>query len=282
MMEGKTCVITGANSGIGREAARGLLALGAEVVLVCRNADKAEEARRDIVATTGRDKAQVVLCDLANQADIRRAAAEIDARFPRIDVLVNNAGLVLTQRTETVDGLEATLAVNHLAPLLLTSLLRDKLIATAREGSARVITVSSAMHWMGRVDFDDLQRQRRYSQFQVYADSKLMNVLFTRSLARDLAGTNVVANCMHPGVVATNFGPQKGLLRSLTGVARRFMKTPAEGADTVVWLASSAEGGAQRGEYFVNRKVARSSPKSKDMALAARLWRESERLVGLG
>ncbi len=275
-MDGKTCVVTGANSGIGLEAARSLTALGAEVVLVCRNADKAEAARADIAQSTGRSP-KIVLCDLSSQAEVRRAAAEIIERFPRVDVLVNNAGLVHSGRIETVDGLEQTLAVNHLAPMLLTSLLFDRIVAAR----GRVITVSSGMHWRGNIDFHDLQSKRRYSQFTVYADTKLMNVLFTRELARRLDGTGAVANCMHPGVVATNFGPQKGLLSKLTKLARNFMITPAKGADTIVWLATSVEGGQTSGAYFAKRKVALSSPKSKDMALARRLWDESARLVGL-
>ena len=152
-MEGQTVVITGANSGIGREAARGLLAGGYEVVMVCRNRDKAEEARADVVRTTGKDNVQIVLCDLASQADIRRGAAELLERFPKIHALVNNAGLVNTARMETVDGHEATFAVNHLAPMLLTHLLKDRLVASS---PSRVITVSSGMHWRGRVDLDDL------------------------------------------------------------------------------------------------------------------------------
>jgi len=277
-MLGKTVVITGANSGIGREATRGMLALGAEVVMLCRNRDKAEEARADVVRTTGNERARVVLCDLASQADIRRAAVELLATCPRIHGLVNNAGLVNTDRHETVDGLEATLAVNHLAPMLLTHLLRDRLVATA---PARVITVSSGIHVLGRVPFDDLQSRRCYSQFPVYANTKLMNVLFTRELARRLAGTGVVASCMHPGFVASNFGPQTGVLSVLQPLARPFAITPTAGADTIVWLASSPEGAAVSGEYFYKRKVGRSVRRAQDPELARRLWDESARLIGI-
>jgi len=277
-MEGQTVVITGANSGIGREAARGLVALGAEVVMVCRNRDKAEEARADVVRTTGKDKVQVVLCDLASQADIRRGAAELLERFPKIHALVNNAGLVNTERLETIDGHEATFAVNHLAPMLLTHLLKNRLVASS---PSRVITVSSGMHWRGRVDLDDLESKRGYSQFAVYANSKLMNVLFARELARRLTGTGVVSNAMHPGFVHTNFGPQKGFMKLAMPLARPFMISAPQGADTTVWLASAPEAGKVSGEYFYKRKVALSSPRSKDMDLARRLWEVSAHMVGI-
>jgi len=277
-MEGKTCVITGANSGIGREAARGLLALGAEVVMVCRNRDKALAAREDIVRTTGRDSASIVECDLASQADIRRAGAELLLRFPKIHVLVNNAGLVQTERHETVDGHEATLAVNHLAPMLLTHLLKDRL---RNSSPSRVITVSSRMHWHGRIDFDDLQSQLGYSQFGVYANTKLMNVLFARELARRLAGTGVVSNAVHPGFTHTNFGPQKGFFRLAMPLARPFMISAAAGADTIVWLASAPEAASVSGEDFHKRAIAPSSPRSKDQDLARRLWEVSAHLVGI-
>ena len=277
-MEGRTVVITGANSGIGREGARALLAAGAEVVMVCRNRDKAEEARADVTRSSGNDRAQVVLCDLASLADIRRAAAELLERFPKIHVLVNNAGLMNTERHETVDGHEATFAVNHLAPMLLTHLLRERLVASS---PARVVTVSSGMHWTGTVDLDDLESKRRYSQFPVYASTKLMNVLFTRELARRLVGTGVVANAMHPGLVNTNFGPQKGVMKLLQPLSRPFGISAAEGADTMVWLASATEVAEVSGEYFAKRKIAMSSPRSKDMELARRLWDVSARLVGI-
>jgi NAD(P)-dependent dehydrogenase (short-subunit alcohol dehydrogenase family) len=276
-MERRTIVITGANSGIGREAARQLLTFGHEVVLVCRNRDKAEAARADVTQTSGNTLAHVVLCDLASQADIRRAAAELLERFPRIHALVNNAGLINTDRSETVDGHEATLAVNHLAPMLLTHLLKDRLVASS---PARVITVSSDYHWRGRVDFDDLQSKAGYAQFSVYANSKLMNVLFTRELARRLAGTGVVANAMHPGLVQTNLGPQKGFFKLAYPLATPFMISAAKGADTITWLASAPEAAHVSGEYFCKRKVRLSSPRSKNMDVARRLWEVSAHLVG--
>ncbi len=277
-MERRTIVITGANSGIGREATRQLLTLGHELVLVCRNRDKAEEARADVTRTSGNDHAHVVLCDLASHADIRRAAAELLDRFPRIHVLVNNAGLINTERAETVDGHETTFAVNHLAPMLLTNLLRARLVASS---PARVITVSSDYHWRGRVDFDDLQSKAGYSQFPVYANSKLMNVLFTRELARRLVGTGVVANAMHPGLVQTNLSPQKGFFKLAYPLAKPFMISAAKGADTITWLASAPEASHVSGEYFCKRRVRLSSPRSKDMDVARRLWDVSARLVGI-
>lgn len=277
-MEGRTVVITGANSGIGREATRALLASGAEVVMVCRNREKAEEARADVTRTSGSDRAHIVLCDLASLADLRRAGAELIERFPKIHVLVNNAGLMNTERHETVDGHEATFAVNHLAPMLLTHLLRDRLVASS---PSRVVTLSSGMHWTGSVDLDDLESKRRYAQFPVYAATKLMNLLFARELARRLVGTGVVSNAVHPGLVNTNFGPQKGIMKLLQPLSRPFGLTAVQGADTLVWLASAPEAAAVTGEYFARRKIALSSPRSKDVELARRLWDVSARLVGI-
>lgn len=280
-MKGRTCVITGASSGIGREAARGLLALGAEVVMLCRDAKKAGDARADIVKTAGGDadaRAHVVLCELASLADIHRAADELLGRFHQIHVLVHNAGAINTERRESSDGHELTLAVNHLAPMLLTHLLRDRLVTSS---PSRVITVASGAHWRGSVDFDDLQSQRNYSQYRVYADSKLMNILFARELAHRLTGTGVVSNAMHPGLVSSSFGPQQGLMRTAWKLMRPLMISSQEGADTIVWLASAPEAASVTGEYFVKRKVALSSPRSKDMDLARRLWEVSAHLCGI-
>ena len=280
-MKGRTCVITGASSGIGKEAARGLLALGAEVVMLCRDPEKAEAARADIAKTVGGDgseRAHVVMCDLASEADIRRVASELNARFHQIHVLVHNAGAINTERRESVDGHELTLAVNHLAPMLLTHLLEDRLVASS---PSRVITVASGAHWRGSVDFDDLQSQRSYSQLGVYSATKLMNILFARELARRLAGTGVVSNAVHPGFVHSGFGPQKGVLRTAWKLMRPLMISSEDGADGIVWLASAPEAGNVSGEYFVKRKVALSSPRSKDMDLARRLWEVSAHLCGI-
>lgn len=278
-MAGKVVLVTGATSGIGHATACALAADGAELILWCRDASRAEASRAAIVRATGNPNVNLVLADLASQADIRRGAAEVLERFSRLDVLVNNAGVVLTERRESPDGVEAMLATNHLAPFLLTHLLRERLIQSA---PARVITVASSTLWLGRIRFDDLQSLRDYNGYQLYATTKLMNVLFTRELARQLEGTGVVANAMHPGSVRTNISPPDGtFVRWLGNLARPLMLSPERGADTIVWLASAPAGGRATGAYFVRRKVGFLPPAARDARLGQRLWEASARLTGL-
>lgn len=272
-MRGRVAVVTGASAGIGKETARGLAAAGATVVLVVRSAERGDAARREIAETTGAE-AHVVLADLALQSDVRRAAAEIRERFGAVHVLVNNAATYHRRRQVTADGIEAQLAVNHLAPFLLTNLLLDLLVASA---PARIVTVSSGAHRGRRVPWEDFQAERRYRPFPRYGQTKLMNLLFTRELARRLEGTGVVANAVHPGVVGTEllFGGL-GLLR----LFRRWMKTPAEGARTSLHAALSPEAASVTGRYFVDEALHDTDPAALDDAAAARLWRVSEELTG--
>lgn len=276
-MHGRVCVVTGASSGIGRAAALGLAARGAVVVLVCRD-EACGNAVMEEIARAGCDgTATLLLADLASQRQVRELAAAIQARFERVHVLINNAGIAGARpRQATGDGLERTFAVNHLAPFLLTTLLLDTLKASA---PARVVTLSSAAHRFFAMDFDDLQGERRYSGFGAYARSKLANVLFTHELARRLAGTGVTANCLHPGVVATNIiRDSPRVLRAI--FAGPLALSPEKGADTVLYLATAPEVAEVSGRYFVRRRPVRPSRAARDAGAARRLWQASEALTG--
>ncbi len=271
-MKGKTCVVTGATSGIGRVTALELGRRGARLVLVCRDRAKAAAVAAEIGG------AEVVVADLSVQADVRRAAAEVLALCPRLDVLVNNAGALFQERRLTADGLESTFAVNHLAYFLLTLLLLERLKAG---GPARVVNVASDAHRPAKtIPFDDLDGARSYSAVARYSESKLANILFTRELARRLEGTQVTANSLHPGGVATGFaGQTRGLLGLFVRLVRPFMLTPEEGARTVVWLASAPEAEGLSGRYFAKCREKRPTRAALDDALARRLWDVSEKLT---
>ncbi len=275
-MRGKVCVVTGAGSGIGRAAALGLARRGATVVLVCRSEASGNAAVEEIARPGCDGSATLLLADLASQRQVRALAVAIRARFERVHVLINNAGVAGARpRRVTGDGLERTFAVNHLAPFLLTTLLLDTLKACA---PARVVTVSSAAHRFYAMDFDDLQGERRYSGFGAYARSKLANVLFTHELARRLEGTGVTANCLHPGVVATNiFRDSPRVLRTI--FAGPLALSPEKGADTVLHLATAPEVAGVSGRYFVRRRPVRPSRAARDADAARRLWQASEVLT---
>ena len=275
-MTGKVCMVTGATSGIGFEAAKALAGMGATVGLVAR------DRRRGDAALAGmgphRHRAKLFLADLSSQRQVRSLAREILAACDRLDVLLNNAGAVIGRKQLSEDGIELTFALNHLAPFLLTHLLLDRLKATP---GARVVTVASRAHRYGRIDFGNLRGEKGYVPQLMYGRSKLANILFTRELARRL-GSSPVANSLHPGVVATRFGQEGGLLTSLAfRVLRPFLRSPAQGADTAIWLASSPEAARVTGEYFVDRRVAPTSGAARDADLARQLWEVSERLTGL-
>lgn len=277
-MRGKTCIITGASSGIGKAAALELAARGANVVLVCRDAARGDAAMRE-VASQGGGTVELLVADLATQQEVRRLAGEILAKHPRIDVLVNNAGGIFGQRQLTADGLELTFALNHLAYFLLSGLLLERIRASA---PARIINVTSGAHHMGRLDWDNLQGERSYSAMRAYGLSKLGNVLFTYELARRTAGTGVTVNCMHPGAVATNFAATgTKMMQTFFRLFKPLLRTPERGADTIVWLAASPEVEGVNGKFFMDRKDTRSARHSYDEQAARRLWDESARLVGL-
>ena len=277
-MTGKTVLITGGTSGIGRATAIGLAALGARVGITGRDQDRADEAAADIVRASGNPAVDVFVADLSSQAEVRRLAGEVLAAYPRLDVLVNNVGGSWDTRHLTADGLEHTFALNHLAAFLLTDLLLERLKQSA---PARVVIVSSGAHTAGRIDFDDLQGERSWSGSRAYSQSKLASVLFTHELARRLQGTGVTANALHPGVVRTSFGAEDpGVVqRLIVPFVRPFMKTPEQGAATSIHLASALDLDQVTGQYFAASKPKRSSKASYDAAVAARLWQVSVDLV---
>jgi NAD(P)-dependent dehydrogenase (short-subunit alcohol dehydrogenase family) len=278
-MAGRTVLVTGGTGGIGKATAEGLARLGARVGIVGRDLQRARSAAADITAATGNPAIDPYAADLSSQPEVHRLAGELLAAYPKLHVLVNNVGGFWASRHVTVDGLERTFAVNHLAPFLLTELLLGRLKASA---PARIVTVSSGAHATGRIDFDDLQGERAYSGPRAYNQSKLANVLFTYELARRLQGSGVTATVLHPGVVRTAFGVEDPAPwhRVLLPLARRFMRTPARGAATPIYLASSPDVEGVTGRYFANRKPRSSSEASYDTAAAAQLWRTSEQLVG--
>jgi len=283
-MHGKTVVVTGGNSGIGFETAAELASMGARVLVTARNADKGRAALAALSQRAGeKGSVQLVVFDLADLGSVRRGAAEILELAPRLDVLVNNAGLVLSERVETVDGYEATFAINHLGPFLLTNLLLERIRSSA---PARIVSVASTAHASARkgIPFDDLQSARHYRGMRVYGESKLANILFTLELARRLEGSGVTANSLHPGTVRTGYGADgdaRGLLAFGIKIASPFFLSPANGARTSVFLASSPEVEGVNGEYFVKCKARQPKRWAQDADAAARLWRVSEELVGL-
>jgi NAD(P)-dependent dehydrogenase (short-subunit alcohol dehydrogenase family) len=283
-MQGKTVVVTGGNSGIGFETAAALVAMGARVLVTARNADKGRAAVAELAQRLdGEGQLQLVVFDLADLSSVRRGAAEILELAPRLDVLVNNAGVVLSERAETVDRLEATFATNHLGPFLLTNLL----LARIRESApSRIVNVASTAHASARkgIPFDDLQSEKHYAGMRVYGRSKLANILFTLELARRLEGSRVTANSLHPGTVRTGYGADgdaRGLLAFGIKISSPFFLSPAEGARTSIYLASSPDVAGVSGEYFVKCRPKEPRRWAQDPNAARRLWQVSEELVGL-
>ena len=279
-MAGKVCLITGATSGIGRETARTLARQGATVVVVGRDKTKAERTMAHIKKESGNPNVVYLLADLSIQAEVRKLAGEFQARYDHLDVLLNNAGAIFLRRRESREGIEMTLALNHLNYFLLTGLLLDTLKQSA---PARIINVSSAGHLGASIDFANLQMQAGwYSGMEAYKRTKLCNVLFTYELARRLAGSRVTTNAVHPGLVATNIGRNNGFLAWLFQPLIRFIaKSPKEGAETLIYLASSPEAEGVSGKYFANKRAVRSSANSHDEETARRLWQASAELTGI-
>jgi retinol dehydrogenase 12 len=276
-MNGKVCVVTGATSGIGKAAAAALARQGAQVVLVGRDRGRAEAAAAKLGAVSTVPP-KVEIADLTSMEQVRALAGRL-ASLERIDVLINNAGLVLGERRVTQDGFEHVFAVNHLAPFLLTNLLLPKLTGSA---PARVVTVTSDAHSAASLDLDDPSLEHGWNSWRSYANSKLANILFTRELARRLDGTGVTANCAHPGVVRTGFGREsRPLLRFGLTLARPFLLSPERGADTIVYLASSPDVAGETGGYYVKRQRREPSAAARDDAAARKLWDISEKMTGL-
>ncbi|MBM4367773.1 MAG: SDR family oxidoreductase [Deltaproteobacteria bacterium] len=277
-MTGKRVLVTGATNGIGLEASVKLARMGADVVIVGRDRARTEAVAKQIAERAGRP-VEFLLADFFVLASVRQLATDYRARYDRLDVLINNAGTVYPERTLTAEGHEATLAVNHLAPFLLTRELRDLLVASS---PSRVINTSSRASFRGSIDFDDLAMSRGYFIMKAYARSKLANVLFTRRLARELEGTGVTTHAVHPGVIATNiWSHAPGWIRPLMQlVARWFFRSAEQGGDTLVNLASNPALEGRTGLYFHELKEKPAAPLAQDDALADRLWTTSERLVG--
>jgi NAD(P)-dependent dehydrogenase (short-subunit alcohol dehydrogenase family) len=280
-MQGRICLITGANSGIGKATALELARKGATVVMVCRDRARGEAAQNEIQAKSGNASVDLLLADLSSQGSIRQLVDTFKQRYTHLHVLINNAGGFFQSRQESVAGLEMTFAVNYLAPFLLTNLLLDTLKASA---PARVVTVSSEAQSSNYIQMDDLQAREHYSSWRAYGQSKLAEILFTYELARRLSGTGVTANALHPGFVATSIGqaganpalrPLIKLLFSRLGIA------PEEGAKTSIYLASSPEVEGVTGKYFIKSVPKRSAPLTYDESLQRQLWAESEKLVKL-
>src|SRR2546421_6824878 len=281
-MQGKICMVTGANSGIGKATALALAQMGATVVMVCRDRARGEQARSEIATKSRNNGVDLLQADLSSQQSIRQLVENFQQHYTHLHVLINNAGAgaAFTGRRETVDGLEMTFAVNYLAPFLLTHLLLDVLKASA---PARIVNVSSNSHKSGYIQMDDLQEEKHYRSMRVYGQAKLAVVLFTYELARRLQGTGVTANCLHPGFVATHFGQRDAgpAFRLLVKLIGSFGASPQEGAKTSIYLASSPEVEGVTGKYFVKSIPKRSAAISYDESLQRQLWEQSAKLVNL-
>jgi NAD(P)-dependent dehydrogenase (short-subunit alcohol dehydrogenase family) len=279
-MEGKTCVVTGATSGIGRITAEELASRGARVILVGRSDERGMAAVSQIRDATGSEQVEFLRADLSAQAEVRELARRIIERVPRLDVLLNNAGSIFVNRRESVDGIEMTWALNHNSYFLLTNLLLPLLRSSA---PARIVNVASSAHKGVSLDFDDVQANKgRYRLFRQYQRSKLANILFTYELARRLEGTGVAANTLHPGFVKTNIVNKEGLFGAIFKFGAMLAAiTPEEGARTSIYLATSPEVAEVSGRYFYKEKPADSSPQSLDRTTAGRLWTLSEQMTGL-
>ncbi len=274
----RVAVVTGASSGIGLHTAIGLARTGMRVIMAGRDRDRTETARRLVSERSGSDRIDAALADLSRLGDVRRLADEILAGHDRLDVLINNAGLFSPHYRLSADGFELTFAVNHLAPFLLTNLLLDRLKASA---PARIVTVASEAHRRNRLDTADMTRPADWTMMRAYGRSKLCNILFTRELASRLDPGEVVATCLHPGMVATGIGQRGGLLELGWRVAKPFMLSPEKGAETPVFLAKVPDPEPFHGGYVIRKALARPDPAALDRDLARRLWDESARLVGL-
>jgi NAD(P)-dependent dehydrogenase (short-subunit alcohol dehydrogenase family) len=282
MLNGKTCLVTGATSGIGAAAALELARLGATVIVAGRSAERCAASADAIGRKTGAH-VETAVADLASREQVRRMATEVGSRFARLDILVNNAGTRLRDRVMTVDGLEKTLAVNYLSHFLLTNLLLQRLLASP---SARIVNVCSNAHAVGNIDFENLNGERHYDLVDAYARSKLALLMFTYELSRRLEGSRVTANALHPGIVATDLGDENGLLDGwlrvrLRNLLKRSLLTPEQGARTIVHVASSADLEGVTGRYFDQGRDIASSPPTYDEALARKLWDVSALLCAL-
>ena len=278
-MRDKLCLVTGANSGIGRATAEELARRGATAVMLCRDRGRGEAARARIESRVSGARLELLIADLGSQRSVRRAAEEFKSEHPRLDVLINNAGAFWGRRQVTGDGLEATFAINHLGHFLLTQLLEEELKASA---PSRIVNVSSSAYKAARLNLADLQSERGYDGMRAYGNSKLANILFTYELARRLDGSGVTANCLHPGVVRTRIGRNAPLLIKLFFlVMKPLLLSPAKGAATTVYLATSPEVERVSGKYFVKQVPQPTAARTYTEQTARRLWEISEKLTDL-
>jgi len=287
-MKGRICIITGSNSGIGKETAIGLAKMGATIVMVVRDQERGEKARIEIVKQTGNDSVDLMICDLSSMSSIRHCAEEFKKKYDRLDVLINNAGAVFNKREVTPEGFERTLAVNYLGPFLLTRELMDLLKSSA---PSRIINVSSGLAKDGKVDLDDLQSEKNYPRTKaysrrhapVYDNAKLMVMMFTYELARRLKGSGVTVNVLMPGFTATNLGKSSGSLTSsiMFKMVRPMQQSAKKGAETSVYLASSNEVKDTTGKCFAKKKEVKTCLASYDEELQKRLWNKTESMLGL-
>jgi NAD(P)-dependent dehydrogenase (short-subunit alcohol dehydrogenase family) len=279
-LKGKICIVTGANSGIGKIVATALANMGATLIMVCRVKEKAQIVWEEIKRKTKNINIELILTDLSSQKEIRALASNIKEKYAKIDVLVNNAGGMNFGYSETIDHIETTFATNHLGYFLFTNLILDILKSADR---ARIINVASDAEKTGDIDFEDINLKKNYSCFRAYSQSKLANIMFTYELARKLVGTNIVVNCVHPGVVPnTKIGKgSKTFANFIASVPANLIRTPEEGAETIIWLASSKDIEGISGKYFYEKREIKSSAKSYDLDIAKRLWKLSEEMTGL-
>lgn len=279
-LSGKVCLVTGGNSGIGKETAFALAEMGATVVMVVRNQEKGQKALEEIVTKTGNRSVSLMVCDMSSMASIRGFASDLKKRYDHLDVLINNAGAEFVKRQLTAEGFEQTFAVDYLAPFLLTHELLDLLKAGA---PSRIINVSSGLAKNGKVDFDDLQNEKKYKGMQAYSNAKLMLMMFTYELSRRLAGTGVTVNVLMPGFVATKLGKNSGSLRSaiMFTMVRPMQISAKKGAETSVYLASDDQVKNVSGKCFAKKKEATTCPVSYDVNVQKRLWIETVKLLNL-
>lgn len=278
-LTGKVCLVTGATSGIGEVTAREIARIGCRVVITARNEQKADDAVKKLRAESGSFEIDSLVADLSSQAEVRKLADQFKRENDRLDILINNAGAIYLRRSLSPDGIEMTLAVNHLAPFLLTNMLLDLLIKSA---PSRIINVASNSHVGQEIDFSDLESRNGYRFMRVYGRSKLANVLFTYELSRRLAGKGVTVNALHPGLVGTNMGANNGwLVKFFLPLFRLVSMSPDEGAETSIYLASSSEVEGVSGKYFYQKKQIPSSPNSYDEDIARQLWEVSAKMTGM-